>query len=159
MREVFRVMKPGAMFVPAQWCLTDRYDMKNPTHQKVKHGIEKGNGLADLETQAQALASLEGAGFRVLEAKDLADAGDPGTPWYQPLQANVSFTGLMKTRAGMMLTHYAVRALERLGLSPKGTTDVHRFLLLAAETLIAGGQAGLFTPMYVAVAQKPAKLS
>ncbi len=157
LREVYRVLKPGNLFVTAQWCLTDRYDPNNPGHQRIKHGIEKGNGLADLETQPQALESLRGAGFEVLEARDLAPTGDTSMPWYRPLEANVSLQGFMKTRVGTKLTHYAVRALERVGLSPKGTTEVHRFLLLAQRSLVAGGRAGLFTPMYLAVAKKPMK--
>lgn len=45
--------------------------------------------------------------------------------------------------------------MERVGLAPKGTHDMGESLKIAADALVAGGQAKLFTPMMLFVAKKP----
>ena len=39
-KEVFRVLKPGALFVDSAWVMTDKYDPNNPEHVKIKAKIE-----------------------------------------------------------------------------------------------------------------------
>lgn len=43
--EVFRVLKPGSMFVSYEWVSTNKFDPKNPEHVKVMDEINFGNGL------------------------------------------------------------------------------------------------------------------
>ena len=38
-REVFRVLKPGALFVDSAWVVTDKFQEGNPEHEKIKHDI------------------------------------------------------------------------------------------------------------------------
>ena len=38
-REIFRVLKPGAIFVESAWALTSKYIPGNPEHDKIKHEI------------------------------------------------------------------------------------------------------------------------
>ena len=47
------------------------------------------------------------------------------------------------------------RLTEALGLSPKGATDVVKMLDTTASAYIAGGKAGIFTPLYCFLARKP----
>lgn len=51
------------------------------------------------------------------------------------------------TFLGRNITGYGVYALEKLGFVPKGTYDVQETLKVAADALVAGGKAKLFTPM------------
>ena len=53
------------------------------------------------------------------------------------------------------MTQSAVRALEFVGIAPKGTYDVGESLKVAADALVAGGRKKLFTPMMFFVARKP----
>ena len=39
-KEVFRVLKPGALFVDSACVMTDNYDPNNPEHVKIKAKIE-----------------------------------------------------------------------------------------------------------------------
>ena len=39
-KEVFRVLKPGALFVDSAWAMTDNYNPNNPEHVKIKASIE-----------------------------------------------------------------------------------------------------------------------
>jgi sterol 24-C-methyltransferase len=47
-----------------------------------------------------------------------------------------------------------VRVLETLRLAPKGATEISTVLNIAADSLVAGGQAGIFTPMFFYLAKK-----
>lgn len=40
-------------------------------------------------------------------------------------------------------------------MAPEGTQAVSSFLNDAADALVAGGDLGIFTPMYFALARKP----
>ncbi|KAK4411077.1 Cycloartenol-C-24-methyltransferase 1 [Sesamum angolense] len=48
-----------------------------------------------------------------------------------------------------------VKALETLGVAPKGSQRVQAFLEKAAEGLVAGGKKEIFTSMYFFLARKP----
>ncbi len=80
--EVYRVLKPGAVFACYEWCLTDRYDPKNPEHVRIKKQIEEGDGLADIATTHHCLESLRNAGFEILEERDCAN--DEYGGWQDP---------------------------------------------------------------------------
>jgi sterol 24-C-methyltransferase len=84
----------------------------------------------------------------------MATRADLCKPWYQPLSARVSLRGFLHTRAGSLLTHQLVRLLEAVRLAPRGTLDVHDLLRLSQRALVAGGETGIFTPMYFFLARK-----
>jgi SAM-dependent methyltransferase len=157
--EVFRVLKPGALFAGHDWCMTPRYRRLDPEHDRIKRGIEKGNGVADLVPSSELDRALSDVGFETLQTGDSADGGDPAAPWYLPLAAGASLRGFRNSRAGGFLTHQMVRILEAVGASPKGTVDVHDVLRLAQRALVEGGQTGIYTPMYAWLARKPASAS
>jgi sterol 24-C-methyltransferase len=155
--EIFRVLKPGALFACYEWCLTDKYDPSNPTHRYIKKQIEIGDGLPDLDTTETTLKAVKEAGFEIIEAKDMAlyDPRNP-VPWYQPLVPSFSLSGFRTSNVGKYATHYLVKTLETLGLAPKGSLQAHTVLLQAHEGLTEGGKTGTFTPMYFFLARKPA---
>jgi sterol 24-C-methyltransferase len=154
--EVFRVLKPGALFASYEWCLTDRFEPSNAEHQRLKRGIEEGDALPDLVHTSVVDRALEHAGFEVLETTDRVDACDPETPWYLPLAGELSPKGLPRTAWGRPLVHGAVRALEALRVAPRGATQVSDVLNLAADALVRAGELRIFTPMYFVLARKPA---
>lgn len=43
--EIFRVLKPGAIFVSYEWVSTPNYNPKNPEHVRIMDEINFGNGL------------------------------------------------------------------------------------------------------------------
>lgn len=154
-REAFRVLKPGGLFGGYDWCLTSEYDSKNPQHEIVRKGIEKGDGLPPLCTTHDHDKALRDAGFELLETEDRALTADPETPWYQPLMAGLSLPQFKNSRAGAFCTHTMVTALEALRLAPKGTVATHAMLRIAQSALPAAGKLGIFTPNYFFLARKP----
>ena len=69
--EIYRVLKPGAIFACYEWCLTDKYDAENPEHVLIKKQIEEGDGLPDIASTHHCLTALKKAGFDILEERDL----------------------------------------------------------------------------------------
>lgn len=155
-RELLRVMKPGATFAGYEWCLTDAFDPNDATHRAIKKDIEVGNGLPELTPTTVVDRALRDAGFELVETDDLAPTADPATPWYAPLTGREkNLASLPRTPLGRRLTRTATGVLERLKLAPEGTSKVSDFLNAGADALVAGGELGLFTPMYFFAARKP----
>ncbi|MCU1278271.1 MAG: cycloartenol-C-24-methyltransferase [bacterium] len=154
-KELFRVMKPGSQFAGYEWCLTDRYDAKNPEHCSIKKGIEEGDGLPDIWYTKDVIDALRAAGFEIITGEDLAPRSDPETPWYLPLSGRWSLSGIKHTPAGRFVTSQVVRILEAARIAPKGSTAVAGLLETAAMALVRGGITGIFTPMFFFHARKP----
>lgn len=156
--EIFRVLRPGAELGAYEWCLTDRFDPSNPEHQRIKRGIEEGDGLPDIWTMPQTLAALRDAGFEVAEYEDRAASSDPETPWYLPLTGReLSSTGIRRTPVGRRLAWVLIRVLEAVGKAPRGTLETSQFLHAGADALVEGGETGIFTPMFYFRARKPVR--
>ncbi len=155
-REIFRVLRPGACFAGYEWCLTDAFDPSDPEHLGIKRDIMIGSGLPDITSTTDVCDALRAAGFELLEARDLAPESDPRTPWYRALQGrDISLASIPRTPIGRALTNLVLRVGETLRIAPKGTTAVSTFLNAGADALIAGGESGIFTPMYFFLARKP----
>ncbi len=154
--EMRRCLKPGSLFAGYEWCLTDRYDQADPHHRAIKNGIEEGNALPDILHTHSVDQALVAAGFELIEARDLAPESHPDTPWYLPITGEeLNLSGLGRTRIGRMLITQALRIMERVGLAPKGVSDLHGLLDRTADWLAEGGRTGVFTPLYFFLAKKP----
>lgn len=153
-REVFRTLKKGGLFAGYDWCMTQKYVAGDPHHERIKLGIEKGNGVASLVRTTDIDAALCDAGFELLDTRDWAATSHPERPWYSPLAAGWSLSGFRNSQAGAYFTHQLVKALEGLHLSPPGTVSTHDVLRLAQRALCEGGARGIFTPSYFWLAVK-----
>ncbi|WOO79713.1 Sterol 24-C-methyltransferase erg6 [Vanrija pseudolonga] len=160
--EVFKVLKPGGVFGVYEWCMTDEWDASKPAHKAVSHGIEVGDGIAEMRTLHDARKALKAVGFEIVHEEDLAARPDP-VPWYYPLEGDIFkaqtlwdvFTVFRMSRLGKIITQNGVWGLEKIGFVPKGTYDVGESLKVAADALVEGGREKLFTPMALWVVRKP----
>lgn len=153
--EIYRVLKPGGIFGGYEWCLTDLYDCSNTLHSEIKKDIKKGSGLPDIMSISEVKQALVAAGFEILEARDIAPTSDPNTPWYLPLTSReLSLRGFGRSRLGRVVTNFTLQLLEKLRIAPHGATEVSSFLNIGADALVAGGELGIFTPMYFYLAKK-----
>jgi len=155
--QVFRVLKPGSLFGSYEWVLTDTYDDNNSKHKKARQQIEKGNALPQLITDKQAIQALKNVGFEIISAADLhVYATDNGQlPWWGTLDAKCSLENLPQSYVATLVTHVLCSVLEKVGMAAKGTTRAHDILLEARDGLVAGGQLGIFTPMFLVICRKP----
>jgi sterol 24-C-methyltransferase len=160
--QIFRVLKPGGTFGVYEWVMTDKYDNSNQHHRDIRYGIERGDGIANMSTRAEAEAAIKAAGFVLESHEDLAARHDR-VPWYYPLLGefrNVNnlwelFGALRLTKLGRIAMRTLLRVMEAAWLAPSGTAQTADELNGAAESLVAGGKESLFTPMYFMLAKKP----
>jgi len=155
--EAFRLLKPGARFGVYEYCLTDLFDPEDAHHQRLKADMELGGGLPDIAYPHEVEDALRTVGFELVEATDKAVQYSPGIPWYQPLTGRgTSLANFRSSKLGRAVTHGSVWMMERLGVLPRGALRVSRLLNMAAAAFAESGQLGIFTPMYFALARKPA---
>ena len=145
-KEVFRVLKPGGIFLTYEWLSTKAYNPKSEEHKNILWKIAKGDGLPPIRTLDDALNAARAVGFEVVSEQDLAQDTNGTRPWYYRLD----ISGWQ-----YLLTHYTCVVTEFLGMAPKGTTHVHGVLLEAVDGLVKGGKANIFTPMHMIVLRKP----
>ncbi|ABO97661.1 predicted protein [Ostreococcus lucimarinus CCE9901] len=143
-KQVFQVLKPGALFASYEWLRTDQYDPNNKVHVDVVDGIAEGNALPEVRTIEDCVEAAKAAGFDVQFTFDRATLG--AVPWQQAMKS---------ARRAAYLTHVLTGVLEFIGFAPKGTQAVHTMLLKAAVNLEKGGDLGIFSPMYLIVMKKP----
>ncbi len=154
--EVFRVLRPGAVFAGYDWCVTPLYDGDKPEHRELKERIEYSNALPEIASYTVVTDGLQAAGFELIEARDRAPDADAHTPWYRPLEGSgLTLRGLPRTRLGRKITSAALRVLEGARAVPQGSFEIQRLLNVAADSLVAAGRLGIFTPMYFHKARKP----
>ena len=156
--EIYRVLKPGALFWGQEMCLTDKFDPDDAGHRAVKRDLMHGIALNEIATMDEVNWSLEAAGFKVEEGTDLAvEEGNLAVPWYLPMERRYGTLGttLKRIPLGRKAFIGASRLAEVLGVFPKGSADVVRLMDLTADAYVAGGSAGIFTPLYCFLARKP----
>ncbi|XP_078448238.1 sterol methyltransferase 3 [Wolffia australiana] len=143
--EIFRVLKPGALYVSYEWVTTALYRPDDPEQVEVIQGIERGDALPGLRRQDEIAAIARRVGFEVVREEDLARA--PAGPWWARLKMG---------RLAYWRNHLVIKALSLLGIAPKGVADVHEMLYSTAGHLSRGGETGIFTPMHMILCRKPA---
>lgn len=154
--EIWRILHPGALFAGYEWCLTENYDPHDAEHENIKKKIEIGNGLPDIASISEVNLALDKAGFELVEGHDVAESQDSEIPWFDALRGwDFSLSSIPRTAIGRVATHGVLRAGEALKIFPQGTHKVSMALNNGANSLISGGEIGIFTPMYYFLARKP----
>lgn len=149
--EVFRVLKPGAIFMTYEWVTTPKFDPANTAHVACVDEIIIGNGLPDMRSWKQAEEAGRAVGFRLLESRDVAQASHKAVqPWYMRLGGNVPVFRWIGAVNGAI-----VNVMEFLRIAPRGMGDVHKMLFDTGVSIMEGGIEGIFTPMHMLVFQKP----
>jgi sterol 24-C-methyltransferase len=154
-KEIHRLLKSGGMFAGYEWVMKDKYDDKNIEHIAIKHAIESGNGITNLNYTKDVKEALIGAGFNILECRDMSNMCDPETPWFLPLKGEgISIRQIRKSPIGRFFMRRLITILEFIKVLPRGTLKVSRLLNFASEALVKGGEKDIFTPMLLFVAMK-----
>ncbi len=155
--EIFRVLKPGALFWGQEMCLTDKFDPNDKQHRAIEQELMRGIALNDIATFEEVDHALEAVGFQVIEGIDRDVQNGPSTPWYQPMESRHGTLGNAVRRLpwGRKAAISGARLAELLRLFPKGSAEVVRLLDRTADAYVAGGKTGIFTPLYCFLARKP----
>ncbi|XP_047941495.1 24-methylenesterol C-methyltransferase 2-like [Salvia hispanica] len=142
--EIYRVLKPGALYVSYEWVTTELYRGDDAEHREVIQGIERGDALPGLRCYSDIAAVANKVGFEIVQERDLAKP--PSQPWW---------TRLKMGRIAYWRNHILVTILAFIGIAPKGVVDVHEMLFVTADYLTRGGETGIFTPMHMILCRKP----
>ena len=155
--EIFRVLKPGALFWGQEMCLTEKFDPNDTRHQALKRDLMHGIALNDIATFAEVNEALEAAGFELIEGMNRDVKDGPSTPWYMPMESRHGSVGnaVRRLPLGRKAFIAGSRLAELLGLFPRGSAEVVRLMDRTADAYVAGGRAGIFTPLYCFLARKP----
>ncbi|MYB03617.1 MAG: methyltransferase domain-containing protein, partial [Acidimicrobiaceae bacterium] len=156
--EIYRVLKPGALFWGQEMCMTDRFDPDDDEHRAMKQDLMHGIALKDIATTHEVDRMLEAVGFELIEGMDRgAEQDGPTAPWYQPLESWSRKLGnsLIGVPQGRRTAIGGSRLAEALRILPKGSADVVEMLDRTASAYAAGGRSGIFTPLYCFLARKP----
>ena len=156
--EIYRVLKPGSLFWGQEMCMTDRYDPGSDRHLAIKRELMHGIALKDIATFGEVNRALATAGFEVIESEDLsAHEHRRDTPWYQPMETQHGLPGSAFRRIpmGRKAMRWGIRMAECFGMFPRGSSEVIALLDRTANAYVAGGRAGIFTPLYCFVARRP----
>ena len=156
--EIYRVLKPGALFWGQEMCMTDKFDPDDSRHRAIKQDLMHGIALKDIETTDEVNRALETSGFQVIEGVDRGVEDDGGAmPWYWPMETRQGMPGsaLRRTPLGRKAFIGAARLAEALGVFPKGSAKVVGLMDRTANAYVAGGATGIFTPLYCFLARKP----
>ncbi|XAR61602.1 24-methylenesterol C-methyltransferase [Bertholletia excelsa] len=113
--EIFRVLKPGSLYVSYEWVTTDKYRAEDPKHVEIIQGIERGDALPGLRRWSDVAETARKVGFEVVEEKDLARS--PALPWW---------TRLKMGRIGYWRNHIVITVLAALGVAPRGLSKCTR---------------------------------
>lgn len=159
--EIYRVLKPGGVFALYEWVLTTSYSPANPEHRSIRHRIEHGDAIPRLVTQSEALAAMRTAGFTLTRQENLAEKGDR-VPWWYPLAGEWKYvqtlrdalTMLRVATWGRVAVIRLLKGLEIVRLCPVGTARAAEMLEVGARSLVDGGRAEIFSPMFMMVGRK-----
>ena len=97
-----------------------------------------------MRTWRQTTEAARKVGFKVIEERDLAIS--PAGEWWSRLKVG---------KLQYKLNHLVISVLAKMMVLPKSMVDVHHMLVSVANSLVEGGERGIFSPMYMVVMQKP----
>jgi sterol 24-C-methyltransferase len=160
--EIYKTLKPGAVFACYEWCMTNQFDPSNPKHLQLKKDIEEGNGLPDICNMNDCLQSLQDAGFEMIYEADLASSSDIRgyeniQTWMTPLLPswNLFSQRFQFNWLGAIITNAAIYSMELFRIAPAGTVKTQKVLQTGGFALRDAGTAEIFTTMYLLVGRKP----
>lgn len=155
--QIYRVLKPGALFWGQEMCMTDKYDPANARDREVKDELMLGIALDGIATYSEVDRMLEAAGFEIVEAVDRGKVDESGTPWYRPMEGldGTLQSAFRRTPLGRKAMIAGLRVGETCRFVPKGSAAVVQLMNRTADAYVAGGKSEIFSPLYCFLARKP----
>ena len=156
--EIFRALKPGALFWGQEMCLTKVFNAEDEQHCTIRDELKFTLALSDMSTFEDVNYALETVGFEIIKASDDPELENGSSPsWHLPMkQLSSSLRNWATVPLGRKAFVGGIRLAELVGMFPKGSWRVIELLDRIAHAYVAGGESGIFTPLYCFLARKPA---
>jgi len=143
LKEMNRVLKPGAKISFLDWFALENFKPDDPHHQHLLRETKAVIGAVKTPYPAEYKAALEQAGFELLFSGEASVDG--GKQWPLIKQAETFFLGIQ----GILYS------LVDFGLLPAHFKVLVERLNQGGESFIEADQRGLFTTSWQIIAQKP----
>ena len=155
--EIFRILKPGALFWGQEMCMTEKFDYDHRLHRTIRDELMFGIALEEIATFSEVDRAIEAAGFQIIQAADMDDREGQGIPWYRPMEGRSGAlrSAFRRTPLGRKALIAGLRIAEMFRFFPKGSVAIVQLMDRTAEAYVAGGKTGIFTPLYCFLARKP----
>jgi ubiquinone/menaquinone biosynthesis C-methylase UbiE len=111
LREVERVLKPGALFVTYNIVRSPAVDQQEDVDMEAVRRFEYSTGMPKLRTAAEMIAAADACGMRCVENSEIIGTA----PWYHYLE-----NPLLPVLVGSKAIKGAMRVLERMRVLPHG---------------------------------------
>jgi len=145
LRDMHRVLKPGAKMSFLDWFKLPAYNPDNPHHKKLLREVKAVIGAVKTPSPEEYTEALEGAGFKVLSSKEASEDG--GHQWQLVSQAEFFFESAKSI----------VEILAKYGIIPKHFDVLMKRLTEGGQSFVEADKLSLFTTSWQIIAQKPAK--
>lgn len=155
-KELYRILKPGGRIVTAQYTLLDAYDPDNERHVDIIRRVDNTNGCYCAGRQtAITTAALKKAGFKVLSYEDVFSKEAGSDIKFSEVFEGMRGSRFTGTKFGLWCTYIFCYVGETLRILPRGTSEVQRMLIGAAESFKEAGREKILTPGMLYVLEKP----
>jgi len=143
LKEMHRILKPGAKISFLDWFQLDAYNASDSHHRKLLREVKAVIGAVWTPTPAEYAVALKKAGFEMLSSGEASVDG--GHQYALVKQADKFFT----TVKGI------VHFLCSYGLLPKHLDTLLQRLTEGGQSFVEADKLGLFTTSWQIIAQKP----
>jgi sterol 24-C-methyltransferase len=145
LREMHRVLKPGAKISFLDWFKLDAYKPEDSHHRKLLREVKMVIGAVYTPSADEYHAALKEAGFEVVWSGEASIDG--GHQWPLVMQADDFYTTVKSI----------VDWLTKFGLIPGHLKVLLERLTEGGESFVEADKLGLFTTSWQIIAQKPQK--
>mmetsp|Transcript_48723 Transcript_48723/g.112921 ORF Transcript_48723/g.112921 Transcript_48723/m.112921 type:complete len:377 (-) Transcript_48723:294-1424(-) len=146
LREIHRVLKPGAKISLLDGVMLDGYDGRDAGHRKLLRETREVTGWGHFTHHSEWKAAIEDAGFHVLQSKDPS--------WSKDREGSQHMLILQESRYFWVLAH-VVKLGAWLGLIPVHIDTLIERLNRHGESYMEMDKRNMLTTSWHIIAQKP----
>jgi len=143
LREMHRVLKPGAKISFLDWFKLKAYDEEDAHHRKLLREVKAVIGAVKTPDPEEYSVALKEAGFEVLSSREASEDG--GHQYPLVMQAEFFYE----------TSKVVVAFLAKHGLIPKHFDTLLTRLTEGGQSFVEADKLGLFTTSWQIIAQKP----
>jgi len=145
LKDMYRVLKPGAKISFLDWFKLPAYNPEDPHHKKLLREVKAVIGAVKTPAPEEYNTLLEEAGFKVISSQEASEDG--GHQWQLVSQAEFFFESAKSI----------VSFLAKYGLIPKHFDVLLHRLTEGGQSFVEADKLSLFTTSWQIIAQKPKK--
>merc|ERR1719401_253866 len=143
LKEMYRVLKPGAKISFLDWFKLKAYNEDDAHHRKLLREVKAVIGAVKTPDPEEYSVALKEAGFEVLSSKEASEDG--GHQYPLVMQAEFFYE----------TSKVVVAFLAKHGLIPKHFDTLLTRLTEGGQSFVEADKLGLFTTSWQIIAQKP----